>query len=99
MSEKVTFPSQGRKVAGLLYVPDRIAQHDAWELIDAISPRPLLMIAGSDADTLGHSQTAIDRVKEPKELFVVDGASHVDLYDERVGDVAPKLVEFFTANL
>lgn len=78
---------------------DRIAQFDAWQFVDAISPRPLLMIAGSDADTLQHSKTAIERAKEPKELVTIEGASHVDLYDERVDDVAPKLIEFFTANL
>ncbi|WP_436838476.1 alpha/beta hydrolase [Nocardia nova] len=78
---------------------DRIAQFDSWEFIDAIAPRPLLMFAGSDADTLAHSQTAIGKAKDPKELVLIDGASHVDLYDKRVADVTPELIEFFNANL
>ncbi|MFT3663382.1 MAG: alpha/beta hydrolase [Gordonia sp. (in: high G+C Gram-positive bacteria)] len=78
---------------------DRIAQFDAWHFIEMIAPRPLLMIAGADADTLAQSEAAIAKAREPKELYVVDGASHVDLYDVRVPDVAPKLIEFFTENL
>jgi uncharacterized protein len=34
--------------------------------MQAISPRPLLLIAGSEADTLYFSQDAYDRAAEPK---------------------------------
>lgn len=39
--------------------------------------------------------------KEPKELHVLDGASHIDLYwnPEYVPKVADKLTEFFSKNL
>ncbi|MFE2068109.1 alpha/beta hydrolase [Streptomyces sp. NPDC059467] len=72
-----------------------------FEGIELISPRPLLLIAGSEADTLYMSQDAIERAKEPKELFILDGASHIDLYwkPEYVPQVADKLTEFFTKNL
>ncbi|WP_316770264.1 alpha/beta hydrolase [Streptomyces sasae] len=72
-----------------------------FEGIELISPRPLLLIAGSEADTLYMSQDAIERAKEPKELFILDGASHIDLYwkPEYVPQVADKLAEFFTKNL
>jgi fermentation-respiration switch protein FrsA (DUF1100 family) len=72
-----------------------------FEGIERISPRPLLMIAGSTADTLYYSQDAIEKAKEPKELHVIDGASHIDLYwnPEYVPKVAEKLTEFFTKNL
>lgn len=72
-----------------------------FEGIEWISPRPLLLIAGSEADTLYMSQDAIERAKEPKELFILDGASHIDLYwkPEYVPQVADKLAEFFTKNL
>lgn len=80
---------------------DRIAVFDAYRFVDQIAPRPLLMIAGSDADTLPHSQNAIDRAQEPKELFLVDGASHVDLYDkpEYVTAAVEKMVPFFRDGL
>jgi fermentation-respiration switch protein FrsA (DUF1100 family) len=69
--------------------------------IELISPRPLLLIAGSEADTLYYSQDAIEKAKEPKELHVLDGASHIDLYwnPQYVPKVAEKLTEFFTKNL
>jgi fermentation-respiration switch protein FrsA (DUF1100 family) len=72
-----------------------------FEGIELISPRPLLLIAGSEADTLYYSQDAIEKAKEPKELHVLDGASHIDLYwnPQYVPKVAEKLTEFFTKNL
>jgi uncharacterized protein len=69
------------------------ASYTSYALNDLISPRPLLLIAGSKADTLYFSQLAYDRAKEPKELFLVDGATHIDLYD-KVSPVIPKIVEF-----
>jgi hypothetical protein len=47
------------------------------------------------------SQDAYERAKEPKELVVLDGASHIDLYwkPDYVPTVAEKLAEFFTKNL
>ena len=72
-----------------------------FEGIELISPRPLLLIAGSQADTLYMSQDAITRAKEPKELHIIDGASHIDLYwnPDYVPQVAEKLTGFFTKNL
>ncbi|HEY5777408.1 MAG TPA: alpha/beta hydrolase [Terrimicrobiaceae bacterium] len=40
-----------------------------FEQIDTISPRPILLIAGSEADTLYFSQNAYSRAKEPRELY------------------------------
>src|SRR6516164_9083829 len=67
----------------------------------AISPRPLLLIAGSEADTRYFSQDAFERAGEPKELMIVDGASHIDLYykDEYVPTVAAKLADFYHQHL
>jgi uncharacterized protein len=72
-----------------------------FEGIGLISPRPLLLIAGSEADTLYMSHDAFARAKEPKELHLIDGASHIDLYwnPEHVPHVADKLTGFFTKNL
>jgi fermentation-respiration switch protein FrsA (DUF1100 family) len=77
---------------------DLLAQWDGWEFITDISPRPLLMIAGTAAETGVHSERAIERAAEPKELFWVEGASHVDLYGDREQFrpiVVDKLTEFF----
>ncbi len=49
--------------------------------VETISPRPLLMVVGEKAESAYFSQDAYQRAAEPKELFVVPGATHVDLYD------------------
>jgi fermentation-respiration switch protein FrsA (DUF1100 family)/alkylhydroperoxidase/carboxymuconolactone decarboxylase family protein YurZ len=49
--------------------------------IETISPRPLLFIVGERAVSAYFSEDAYAKAAEPKELFVVKGASHVDLYD------------------
>jgi len=67
--------------------------------IETISPRPMLFITGSEAHSREFSEEAYKLAGEPKELVVVPGAGHVDLYD-RV-DLIPfaKLTAFFRANL
>jgi fermentation-respiration switch protein FrsA (DUF1100 family) len=80
---------------------DRIAQYASYDLISLISPRPLLMIAGTEADTRYFSELAIDKASEPKELFLIDGASHIALYDEPkyVDPAVAKLGAFFSEHL
>ncbi|KAH6876517.1 dienelactone hydrolase domain-containing protein [Thelonectria olida] len=77
---------------------DMIATYRSYTYINLISPRPLLMIAGGDADTLYFSQAAIERANRPKELFVIPGLTHIALYDHTKQSV-PKLVDFFTTHL
>ena len=72
-----------------------------FEQLDTISPRPLLVIAGSKADTLFWSQQVIQKAKDPKELFIVDGATHIDMYDrpQFVTPAVAKLKAFFSRGL
>ena len=72
---------------------DRLATYSSYAFVDMIAPHPLLMIVGEKADTLYFSEYAIKAAKEPKELFVVKGMTHIDLYDQPDG-VMLKLVEF-----
>ena len=69
--------------------------------IETISPRPILMIVGERAESAYFSEDAYGKAKEPKELFVVPGASHVDLYDvpKYMAVSLPKLDEFFKQHL
>jgi fermentation-respiration switch protein FrsA (DUF1100 family) len=80
---------------------DLLAQFSGFDLIDLVSPRPLLMIAGTEAATAYFSREAIEKAHEPKELFWIDGATHVDLYDkeEYLPTVVSKLDDFFGAHL
>lgn len=70
-----------------------------FELIEMISPRPLLLIVGETAHSRYFSEDAYQRAAEPKELYIVPGAGHVDLYDRT--DLIPfdKLESFFRDNL
>ncbi|WP_396934097.1 alpha/beta hydrolase, partial [Mycolicibacterium sp.] len=66
-----------------------------------LGPRPLLMIAGREAVTAWMSVEAYQTVTGPKELFWIDGASHVDLYDkpEFVDVAVRRLVSFYRTSL
>ena len=67
--------------------------------IETISPRPMLFITGADAHSREFSEEAYKLAGQPKELVIIPGAGHVDLYD-RV-DLIPfdKLASFFQNNL
>ena len=49
--------------------------------IAEISPRPILFIHGEKAHSRYFSETAYAAAAQPKELMIVKGANHVDLYD------------------
>ena len=67
--------------------------------IETISPRPMLFIAGADAHSREFSEEAYKLAGQPKELVIIPGAGHVDLYD-RV-DLIPfdTLASFFQRHL
>ncbi len=70
-----------------------------FEDLEVISPRPLLFITGENAHSREFSEDAYRRASEPKELLVIPGAGHVDLYD-RVGLIPfDKLERFFSEHL
>ncbi len=67
--------------------------------IEAISPRPMLFITGDNAHSREFSEDAYKRAAEPKELYIVPNAGHVDLYD-RVNLIPwDKLQSFFNQHL
>ena len=67
--------------------------------IETISPRPLLFITGDQAHSREFSEDAYRLAAEPKELFIVPGAGHVDLYD-RVNLIPwTRLETFFNQHL
>ncbi|WP_326836058.1 alpha/beta hydrolase [Amycolatopsis rhabdoformis] len=80
---------------------DRFASFDAFAAVPLLGSRPLLMITGTRADTAWMSVEAFQRATGPKELYRVEGAGHVDLYDKEqyVGPALEKLARFFTENL
>ena len=71
------------------------------EHMNLIAPRPVLLIAGEKAQTLPFSKEAYAKAAEPKELMVIDGATHFALYDKEqyVGPIVEKLSEFYSKAL
>ena len=86
-----THPTLSSNAAFLNFYP--------FERIAEISPRPMLFITGDQAHSKEFSEDAYKRAAEPKELLIVPGAGHVDLYD-RVNLIPfDKLTAFFTEKL
>ena len=67
--------------------------------IKEVSPRPILLIAGENAHSRYYSEDAYAAAQEPKELVIVPGADHVDLYDNFDKIPFDKLETFFKSNL
>ena len=67
--------------------------------IETISPRPILFIMGENVHSRYFTEDAYKMAAEPKELYIVPGARHIDLYDRT--DMIPfdKLTAFFSNNL
>lgn len=74
-------------------------QFRPFDHVDTISPRPILLIAGENAHSRYFSEDAYKQAAEPKELYIVPGAGHVDLYDGLEYIPFDKLTSFFTENL
>jgi fermentation-respiration switch protein FrsA (DUF1100 family) len=67
--------------------------------IKEIAPRPILFIHGEKAHSRYFSETAYAAAAGPKELMIIPGANHTDLYDKV--DVIPfeKFATFFRQHL
>lgn len=80
----------------------KLMAFDVEDRMDLIN-QPLLMIAGSEADTLYMTKDAYSKATgtDNKELYLVQGATHIKTYwkEEYVNDVVNKLKEFFGGNL
>ncbi|MBQ6099448.1 MAG: alpha/beta hydrolase [Methanobrevibacter sp.] len=80
----------------------KVMAFDVDDRMDLIT-QPLLMMAGSSADTKYMTDSAFEKAinAENKELFLIDGASHIQTYwvDEYIIQVTDKLEEFFKSNL
>ncbi|MCE5282240.1 MAG: alpha/beta hydrolase, partial [Deltaproteobacteria bacterium] len=75
-----------------------LMRFDATDHI-ALIGQPLLMIAGSKADSLYMSEDAIAKATgaKNKELFLIDGATHIETYwkPQYVDQAMGKLTQFF----
>lgn len=88
-----------------LYTMSSLLDLMAWDAntnTDLIN-QPLLMIAGSKADTKYMTDEVFEKAinAKSKELFLIDGATHIQTYwkPEYVLQAVNKLVKFYQANL
>jgi fermentation-respiration switch protein FrsA (DUF1100 family) len=81
----------------LLTSLDKMLAFSTFQLIPTLLTQPMLLVAGSIADTKVFSDQAYALSNGPKELFVIDGATHIALYDvpEYVDQAVTRLASFF----
>lgn len=73
---------------------------DAFDTVDTLLDQPLLVIAGDEAGSLWHSEELYAKALGEKELFMIKGAAHMDLYDGQGAVTATdKMASFFVDNL
>lgn len=83
------------------YTTSSLMELMSWDATDQIEliDQPLLMMAGSKADSLYMTQEAFDKATgtKDKELFLVDGATHIQTYyvPEYVDQFVAKLKDFY----
>lgn len=76
-----------------------MANFQSLSHIAMISPRPILLITGDIAHSRAFSEAAFAAAAEPKELYIVEGARHIDLYDDLAKIPFDKLEHFFKTSL
>lgn len=73
---------------------------DAFDLVESLLTQPLLVVAGAQAGSLWHSAELYGKAAGPKELALLDGLAHMDLYDGPGASAAvDKLGAFFAKAL
>jgi fermentation-respiration switch protein FrsA (DUF1100 family) len=79
-----------------LFIPTK---YDALRWVDKISPRPILFIHG-DSDRIvptKMSKVLFDAAKEPKTLWIVEGANHLQCRRKKGKEYEARLADFFKA--
>ncbi|HPQ96885.1 MAG: alpha/beta hydrolase [Thiothrix sp.] len=80
----------------------QIVTYDAFNMAETFLTQPLLVIAGSVAQSLWMSEDLMQRAGSPdKQLYLVEGSNHMKLYDipEYVNEAVEQLIAFFRKHL
>ena len=97
------FPTSNNKL--LFTSMSNLVMFDAFHLAEILLTQPLLVIVGDKVGAFGSYRDGFDlyskAASKNKEIHVVKGASHYDLYDkpEATAEALGKLVPFFQENL
>ncbi len=88
-----------RSVNRMLFVSgDKKMLFSAVNVTTKLFTQPVLFVVGSRADSRHHSQAIYDAIPGTnKEIYTIEGASHVDLYDrpQYVGQAVQKMTAFY----
>ncbi len=73
--------------------------HDPIDCVDRVSPAPLFLMHGKEDRICPWemSQDLYDKAKEPKGMWLIEGADHYQALHEMAEVARPKLVQFFRA--
>src|SRR5437764_16014 len=100
--EKPKEPSSSSMAISVIYPTIFLSsKYDAIKVVDRISPRPIFFIHG-DADKtvpVSMSRALYEAAKEPKELWIVPGAAHLECHKRAGDDYVNRIVRFFLKNL
>lgn len=71
--------------------------HDPIDHVARIAPRPLLLMHGTRDSVVPArmSERLHAAAREPKELWLIDGADHYEAMDEHAGEARARLLRFF----
>lgn len=80
---------------------DKMIAFEAFANVETFFKQPIQVIVGSKAGSRWQGEELYKNVKSPKELVIIDGATHMDLYDisKYVNQVSEKMTAFFAKNL
>lgn len=99
LTERGKYPTSTNQM--LMTSISTLASFTGFEGADVYLTQPLLIVAGSKAGSLWHSQELYNTAASvQKALHIIPGATHMDLYDGQGATVAAsKLAPFFKKNL
>src|SRR6218665_2238550 len=80
---------------------EKMLAFEAFANIEAFITQPILVVVGSKAGSRWQGEEIYKKAKSQKELKVIDGATHMDLYDipKYVNQVAGAMKTFFGKNI
>ncbi len=80
---------------------EKMIAFEAFANIETFLTQPIQIIVGSKAGSRWQGEEIFQMTKSPKELVVIDGATHMDLYDipKYVNQAVVKMTNFFEKNI
>lgn len=80
---------------------DKLLAFEAFANIETFLTQPILVIVGSKAGSRWQGEEIYEKAKSKKQLVIIDGATHMDLYDipKYVDQVSANMTTFFGSNL